>query len=134
MLFTISINHLFAIITKPRVLVHLGRLITNSTLTLFEVKNSLGAVSCRQFSQFSFILNNRDKVGYNDNEGKDNIMAKIRVLLAEDHAIMREGVREFIGRESDMEVVGEAGDGEEAVKLTAQLKPDVVVMDIRCPN
>lgn len=73
-------------------------------------------------------------MSYNDNEGKDNIMTKIRVLLAEDHAIMREGVREFIGRESDMEVVGEAGDGEEAVKLTAQLKPDVVVMDIRMPK
>ena len=65
---------------------------------------------------------------------RDNIMPKIRVLLAEDHAIMREGVREFIGRESDMEVVGEAGDGEEAVKLTSQLKPDVVVMDIRMPK
>lgn len=61
-------------------------------------------------------------------------MAKIRVLLAEDHAIMREGVREFIQREPDMEVVGEAGDGEEAVKLTAQLRPDVVVMDIRMPK
>jgi len=61
-------------------------------------------------------------------------MAKIRVLLAEDHAIMREGVREFIQREADMEVVGEAGDGEEAVKLTNHYKPDVVVMDIRMPK
>jgi DNA-binding NarL/FixJ family response regulator len=61
-------------------------------------------------------------------------MVKIRVLLAEDHAIMREGTREFIQRETDMEVVGEAGDGEEAVKKTAQLKPDVVVMDIRMPR
>ena len=61
-------------------------------------------------------------------------MSKIRVLLAEDHAIMREGTREFIQREPDMEVVGEAGDGEEAVKLAAQLKPDVIVMDIRMPK
>lgn len=61
-------------------------------------------------------------------------MAKIRVLLAEDHAIMREGVREFIQRETDMEVVAEAGDGEEAVKLTAHYRPDVVVMDIRMPK
>jgi DNA-binding NarL/FixJ family response regulator len=61
-------------------------------------------------------------------------MAKIRVLLAEDHAILREGVREFIQRETDMEVVAEAGDGEEAVKLTAHYKPDVVVMDIRMPK
>lgn len=61
-------------------------------------------------------------------------MTKIRILLAEDHAIMREGVREFIKREADMEVVGEAGDGEEAVKLAVQLKPDVIVMDIRMPK
>jgi len=61
-------------------------------------------------------------------------MAKIRVLLAEDHAILREGVREFIQRESDMEVVAEAGDGEEAVKLTEHYRPDVVVMDIRMPK
>lgn len=61
-------------------------------------------------------------------------MAKIRVLLAEDHAIMREGTREFIGREADMEVVAEAGDGDEAVRLTAKYKPDVVVMDIRMPK
>ncbi len=61
-------------------------------------------------------------------------MSKIRVLLAEDHAIMREGTREFIQREPDMEVVGEAGDGEEAVRLADQLKPDVIVMDIRMPK
>jgi len=61
-------------------------------------------------------------------------MAKIRVLLAEDHAIMREGIREFIQRESDMEVVAEAGDGEEAVKLTEHYRPDVIVMDIRMPK
>ena len=61
-------------------------------------------------------------------------MAKIKVLLAEDHAIVREGTREFVQREPDMEVVGEAGDGEEAVKLATELKPDVVVMDIRMPK
>jgi len=61
-------------------------------------------------------------------------MSKIKVLLAEDHAIMREGTREFIQRESDMEVVGEASDGEEAIELTVKLKPDVVVMDIRMPK
>ena len=61
-------------------------------------------------------------------------MSKIRVLLAEDHIIMREGTREFIQREPDMEVVGEANDGEEAVALASRLKPDVVVMDIRMPK
>jgi DNA-binding NarL/FixJ family response regulator len=61
-------------------------------------------------------------------------MDKIRVLLAEDHVMVREGTREFVQRESDMEVVGEAGDGEEAVKLAKELKPDVVVMDISMPK
>ena len=61
-------------------------------------------------------------------------MSKIRVLLAEDHIIMREGTREFVQREPDMEVVGEANDGEEAVALASRLKPDVVVMDIRMPK
>jgi NarL family two-component system response regulator LiaR len=61
-------------------------------------------------------------------------MSKIKVLLAEDHVIVREGTREFVQREPDMEVVGEAGDGEEAVKLATKLKPDVVVMDIAMPK
>jgi len=61
-------------------------------------------------------------------------MDKIKVLLAEDHVIVREGTREFVQREPDMEVVGEAGDGEEAVKLATKLKPDVVVMDIAMPK
>jgi NarL family two-component system response regulator LiaR len=61
-------------------------------------------------------------------------MEKIRVLLAEDHVVVREGTRELIRREQDMEVVGEAGDGEEAVQLATKLRPDVVVMDIAMPK
>ena len=61
-------------------------------------------------------------------------MAKIRVLLAEDHVIVREGTRELVQHEPDMEVVGEAGDGEEAIQLTAKLRPDVVIMDIAMPK
>jgi len=72
------------------------------------------------------------KVGYNWSRG--DVMGKIRVLLAEDHVIVREGTSEFVQREPDMEVVGEAGDGEEAVKLATELQPDVVVMDIRMPK
>ncbi len=61
-------------------------------------------------------------------------MDKIRVLLAEDHTIVRKGICEFVQREPDMEVVGEVGDGEEAVRMTAELQPDIVVMDIVMPN
>jgi NarL family two-component system response regulator LiaR len=61
-------------------------------------------------------------------------MEKIRVLLAEDHVVVREGTRELIRREQDMEVVGEAGDGEEAIELATKLRPDVVIMDIAMPK
>jgi DNA-binding NarL/FixJ family response regulator len=58
----------------------------------------------------------------------------IRLLLAEDHVVVREGTRELLQREPDMEVVGEAGDGEEAIELASKLRPDVVVMDIAMPG
>ncbi|MFB0559291.1 MAG: response regulator [Dehalococcoidales bacterium] len=61
-------------------------------------------------------------------------MGKIKVLLAEDHVIVREGTRQLIQREPDMVVVGEAGDGEEAIDLTNKLQPDVVIMDIAMPK
>lgn len=61
-------------------------------------------------------------------------MAKITVFLAEDHAVVREGIAELIRREPDMQVVGEAGDGEETVRQVRQLKPDIVLMDIGMPG
>jgi len=61
-------------------------------------------------------------------------MGKIKVLLAEDHAIVREGTRELIQHEPDMKVIGEAGDGEEAIELAGKLHPDVVIMDIAMPK
>jgi len=60
-------------------------------------------------------------------------MAKIRILLADDHTILREGIRSLLDDEADMEVVGEAEDGMQAVKLANQLEPDVVIMDIAMP-
>jgi len=57
----------------------------------------------------------------------------IRVLLADDHAVLRAGLRALIEDEPDMEVVGEAANGAEAVELVKQLHPDVVVMDISMP-
>jgi len=61
-------------------------------------------------------------------------MDEIRVLLADDHVVVREGTRELIQRERDMEVIGEADDGEEAAKLAVELRPDVVLMDIAMPK
>lgn len=57
----------------------------------------------------------------------------IRVLLADDHAVVRKGVREFLEEEPDIEVVGEASNGEQAADLANSLQPDVVVMDIAMP-
>jgi len=61
-------------------------------------------------------------------------MAKIRILLADDHAIVREGTRRVLEAEDDLEVVAEAGDGEEAVKQATRLKPDIAIMDIAMPK
>lgn len=58
----------------------------------------------------------------------------IRVLLADDHALVREGVRYIIEREDDIEVVAEAGTGREAVALAEQLTPDIVLMDLTMPD
>src|SRR5215208_3702786 len=54
----------------------------------------------------------------------------IRVVLADDHAVVRAGLRAVLGAAPDIEVVGEAKDGREAVALAERLKPDVVVMDL----
>ncbi len=61
-------------------------------------------------------------------------MKKITILLVEDHVVVRESIRQFLEREEKLEVVGEAGDGEEAVKMASKLKPDVIIMDISMPK
>jgi two-component system, NarL family, response regulator NreC len=66
----------------------------------------------------------------------DNTMStdRIKVLLADDHAVLRAGLRMLIDAQGDMRVVGEAGDGREAARLAAELKPDLVVMDVSMPG
>lgn len=61
-------------------------------------------------------------------------MTSIRILLADDHTLFRQGVKTLLNNESDMEVVGEATNGTESVERAALLKPDVVMMDISMPG
>lgn len=61
-------------------------------------------------------------------------MNKIKILLAEDHVIVREGTRELIQHEEDMEIIAEAGNGEEAIEQAAMTNPDVIIMDIAMPK
>ncbi len=58
----------------------------------------------------------------------------IRVLLVDDHSVVREGLRMFLGRDPDLVVVGEASDGAEAIQLAQQLRPDVILMDLLMPG
>jgi len=61
-------------------------------------------------------------------------MERIRVLIVDDHAVVRQGLRTFLESEEDIEVVGEASDGEEAVQKAQELSPDVVLMDLVMPG
>lgn len=58
----------------------------------------------------------------------------IRVVIADDHRVVRQGLRMFLGLDPDLEVIGEASNGDEAVRLTRQLQPDVVLMDLLMPG
>jgi two-component system, NarL family, response regulator NreC len=62
------------------------------------------------------------------------VIKRIRILLADDHAVVRQGFRMILSAHSDLEIVGEAGNGREAVDLAATLRPDVVVMDVAMPD
>ena len=61
-------------------------------------------------------------------------MKKIRILLADDHAVVRQGFKMILAAQPDMEIVGEAGNGREAVESAARLRPDLVVMDVAMPE
>ena len=61
-------------------------------------------------------------------------MDTIKIILAEDHALMRAGTRHILEKYQDFEVVGEAEDGQQAIELIKNLKPDVAILDIRMPK
>jgi len=61
-------------------------------------------------------------------------MKRIRILLADDHAVVRQGFKMILSAQPDMEIVGEAGNGREAVEQAEQLRPDVIVMDVAMPE
>ncbi|MDM8520683.1 response regulator transcription factor [Anaerolineales bacterium HSG6] len=65
---------------------------------------------------------------------KDTPGKEIRLILADDHAVVRSGTRQLLERQPDFNIVGEASDGSEAIDMTRRLKPDVVVMDVRMPR
>ena len=60
-------------------------------------------------------------------------MKPTRILLVDDHAVVRQGFKMILSAQPDMEIVGEAANGREAVELAAQLNPDIVVMDLAMP-
>src|SRR6185503_4455647 len=61
-------------------------------------------------------------------------MEKIRVILADDHTVVRQGLRSLLAAEQDIEIVGEAENGRQTVQMVQKLRPDVVVMDIAMPQ
>jgi hypothetical protein len=62
------------------------------------------------------------------------VNAKIRILIADDYPVVREGLLEILNREDDMSVIGEATNGEEACLLYDKLSPDIVLLDLRMPR
>ncbi len=61
-------------------------------------------------------------------------MDKIKILLVDDHAVMRDGIRALLGLQDDIEIVGEASEGKEAIEKAGELAPDVIIMDIAMPG
>jgi len=61
-------------------------------------------------------------------------LPELRILIVDDHAILRDGIRSLLERQEDLRVVGEAGDGRQALALVAELQPDIVLMDINMPD
>jgi two-component system response regulator NreC len=85
-------------------------------------------------SQAVSMGNPRYQIDFEGRAIQEGLNMTIRIMLADDHEIMREGMCALLKRRSDMEVVGQAGDGRTAVSVAKDLVPDVVIMDIGMPN
>jgi len=108
---------------------------TNNPLTVAHMRTINGAIYANQ----SGIITHTQLRMMSDDTAHDTAhnkhkMEKIRILIADDHSLVRDGTRRILEAEEDIEVVAEALDGEEAVQLATELKPDIVLMDIAMPN
>ena len=63
-----------------------------------------------------------------------NTKQKLRIIIADDHPVFRDGLINIIKKEEDIEIIGEAGDGEKALSLITELKPDIALLDIHMPK
>jgi PAS domain S-box-containing protein len=103
-----------------------------TTVTLGVTLHSDAAASSElkilgsEFSDNSALKSHHSKLHHHD--------AKIRVLLVDDHAMVRQGLRSLLDGYGDLDIIAEAGDGEEAVSLALELKPDLIVMDVNLPR
>jgi len=70
----------------------------------------------------------------NDSEGLEKRKATVRIVIADDHPIVRDGLKKLLLLEDDFEIVGEAGDGREVIEKVQALDPDVLLLDLRMPN
>jgi DNA-binding NarL/FixJ family response regulator len=85
-------------------------------------------------SEPDMVSNVLDKAAQESENSDQENNRVIRVLLADDHALVREGTRRLLETESDLEVVAEAANGEEAIEAARQLRPDIAIMDIAMPG
>ena len=69
-----------------------------------------------------------------NSEKEGGLLERIRVIIADDHALLRQGLCRILELEEDIQVVAQAADGEEAVRLAREIRPDVVLMDINMPG
>src|ERR1035438_5374522 len=67
-------------------------------------------------------------------EGKEKKKATVRIVIADDHPIVRDGLRKLLSLEDDFEVVGEAGDGREVLDRLHELDPDILLLDLKMPH